>query len=595
MPKGIVDTPAKEKKWEKAKEIAAEQGKSDRWPLVMHIFKQMGGLSKDDEDKNIKIERALAAQGRKTAIPQEAHEVLHSWWQQNKDRLLSPKQKETLSNIQGVKQKRSSLKLVKSEYLQEMYNAISALKNELIEDLNKAKKSNSDKFIPWERSANHSEEHSEILNDILKKTDHEPHEVEFIKSFLSDRGHTPKEIENMYSLIKKGYHPREAAHLVSTLKVGRGEQTDPEKSKESKIMPTPLSQAMLNDLRPIIAQFLRIKEKTTASEPEKNPILHANKDNKLRIEQANQHYREERQRFLNSKDYKDLSPIDKIKATANWEKEYRQKNPNYAKRTTEIADQARHQHEINTRRRNDFIQEARESLAAPSALPYYHGEQETSEEFEGPQLSQKEIIQSTEAPEDSSESITMSPQEAAQSIGQKSSDKEKQSVSFKTNPWMVFATQNPNYAEHTRITVQKQKKSMESSEPWDKPPDDPLSQIKEAFDRGEISREQVEKLVRRHLQEQKKSTETFAPEAGAEPETAPKMAEKPVFTDPVGKGSAKAPEPTKAPEPVKASEQTSSPEPVKGVQAIKNMAKPEQLERMQNVDAAKMAIKQKKE
>lgn len=89
MPKGVVETPSQEKKWEKAKEIAAEQGKSKRWPLIMHIFKQMGGMSKADQDhQNVLVERALAAQGKKTTIPQEAHEALHSWWQSNKDRLL---------------------------------------------------------------------------------------------------------------------------------------------------------------------------------------------------------------------------------------------------------------------------------------------------------------------------------------------------------------------------------------------------------------------------------------------------------------------------------------------------------------------------
>jgi hypothetical protein len=41
MPANIVKTPAEEKKWEKAKELAKEQGEAGNWPYIVGIFKKM--------------------------------------------------------------------------------------------------------------------------------------------------------------------------------------------------------------------------------------------------------------------------------------------------------------------------------------------------------------------------------------------------------------------------------------------------------------------------------------------------------------------------------------------------------------------------
>lgn len=153
MPKNIIKTKAQEKKWSKAKEAATDQGKSQRWPLVMHIFKQMGGLSKD-EDKNAKIEAALNAQGRKTTIPKEAHEALHSWWTQNKDTSMTPEMKQRLADIKAPKERRAQFKVVKSrEELSELQKSLEYLRTAVASDLFKAKTTRKE----WSPSRQYSE------------------------------------------------------------------------------------------------------------------------------------------------------------------------------------------------------------------------------------------------------------------------------------------------------------------------------------------------------------------------------------------------------------------------------------------------------
>jgi len=141
MPKGVIKTKSQEKKWDKAKEAAADQGKSQRWPLIMHIFKQMNGLSKEDNDRNTKIEAALAAQGRKTTIPQEAHDVLHSWWSANKDKVMTPDMKQRMAEIKAPKERRAQLKVVKSvEELNLLAKSLEYLRSAVPTTLAKAKR-----------------------------------------------------------------------------------------------------------------------------------------------------------------------------------------------------------------------------------------------------------------------------------------------------------------------------------------------------------------------------------------------------------------------------------------------------------------------
>ena len=316
MPKGIIKTPAQEKKWKEAKASAAKQGQSENWAYVMGVFKQMGGMSKvDGEDKNVLVERALSAQGKKTAIPHEAHQVLHSWWQENKEKLLSPKQKQTLSDIKAPKERRAGMKLVKNkEYLSEMYAGLSAIRDQIAEGLQKARSE-------WQQHPDH----------------------------------TPEELDQIQKLVGEGYHPREAAHLISKTGAGRGEHRDFERAKKSSVAPTMLSDKMLAELKDIAKQRLGSYSEYEGSraEPEKQPVKYASHQMKTAHAGKTADYNKAYTDFLASDELKGLSPMDRHKKVQGWKSEWKEKNPDYNKSLTEAAnvgskykeaEQARKQH-----------------------------------------------------------------------------------------------------------------------------------------------------------------------------------------------------------------------------------------------------------
>jgi acid stress-induced BolA-like protein IbaG/YrbA len=304
MPKGIVETQSQKKKWQKAKKIAAKQGQHENWRFVMGIFKQMGGMSKADQDhQNVLVERALAAQGKKTTIPQEAHEALHSWWQSNKDKVLSPKQKETLAEIKSVKQKRSQIGLVKTAYLDEMYRALSAIKHEIHDDLTKAEGKSSSE---WSQS-----EH-----------------------------HTPEELERIAKLVQEGYHPREAAHMLSPSTGGRGEPKDFMRALQSYVKPTQLSPRMLEEARKVAQQWLEGYESHLAetSKPEINPIAHASSKLKTAHAEKTGDYHKAYTDFLASDELKGKSPLERHKAVQAWKTKWKQENPEHEKSLAEVSE-----------------------------------------------------------------------------------------------------------------------------------------------------------------------------------------------------------------------------------------------------------------
>ena len=294
MPKGIVKTPAQEKKWKEAKASAAKQGQSGNWSYVMGVFKQMSGMSKvDGEDKNILIERALSTQGKKTAIPHEAHQVLHSWWQENKEKLLSPKQKQTLSDIKAPKERRAGMKLVKNkEYLSEMYAGLSAIRDQIAEGLQKARSE-------WQQHPDH----------------------------------TPEELDQIQKLVGEGYHPREAAHLISKTGSGRGEHRDFERAKKSSVAPTMLSDKMLAELKDIAKQRLSSYSEYEGSraEPEKQPVKYASHQMKTAHEEATADYSKAYSDFLASDELKDLDPLEQHDRVEGWKSEWKRNNPEYNK------------------------------------------------------------------------------------------------------------------------------------------------------------------------------------------------------------------------------------------------------------------------
>ena len=311
MPKGIIKTPAQEKKWERAKDIAEEQGKGKRWPLIMHIFQQMSGMSKDDgEDKNVLIERALERQGRKTAMPDEVHQVLHSWWQENKSTALTPEQHERLKQIKAAKQK-PGLKLVKgSQYIDSLYGALYALRETISEDLRKADeekdKKRERKFFPWSPSPDH----------------------------------TRQELIEMKRLVDQGYHPREAAHIVSNGLGGRGEHRDFQRALTSNVKPTMMSDKMLQEMRDVAGQWLNKYHAKSAKylEPEKNPVQYAAAQMKAAHENRAAKFNKEYGDFLASDQLKGLLPMARLKAVEAWKNDWKQKNPEYESTSANVYD-----------------------------------------------------------------------------------------------------------------------------------------------------------------------------------------------------------------------------------------------------------------
>jgi hypothetical protein len=130
-----------------------KSSENKNWKSVISKFKQIGGLEKEDSDRNMKIEAALNAQGRKTTIPAEAHEVLHDWYQSKGKSLLTPEQSSKLKAIKEPKEKRSQFKIVKSnEELNDLQKSLVYLKEAINSDLFKAKTIKSE----WQPSKQYS-------------------------------------------------------------------------------------------------------------------------------------------------------------------------------------------------------------------------------------------------------------------------------------------------------------------------------------------------------------------------------------------------------------------------------------------------------
>lgn len=200
MPTNVVKTKAQEKKWKDAKASASKSNKSGNWAYVMSIFKQMGGLEKEDVDRNIKIEAALAAQGRKTTVPQEAHDALHSWWQTKGNSSLTPEQSQRLSEIKSVKEKRADFKVVKSKVeLDELKKSLEYLREAVQSPLFKAKTerqqwspsrvySNKDhEAMKPHLDAGHSLQEAAHMSGVERTAQNHPHKIPELSPVMRDK------------------------------------------------------------------------------------------------------------------------------------------------------------------------------------------------------------------------------------------------------------------------------------------------------------------------------------------------------------------------------------------------------------------------
>lgn len=179
MPKGVIKTPADEKRWDKAKDAVSESHSEGElpWALVMHVYQNMGkaeltsipgGAEDEKMDRDALIERVLERQGRKTTIPNEVHSVLHDWWNTKGKSLLSPEKQKKLSDIRGVKTRRSEMKVVKStDDLAKLQKSLSFLK-EVLEDLVKAEEEDKPKDN-WKPSFEYKTEHLASMHPYTSK------------------------------------------------------------------------------------------------------------------------------------------------------------------------------------------------------------------------------------------------------------------------------------------------------------------------------------------------------------------------------------------------------------------------------------------
>jgi hypothetical protein len=305
MPKNVVKTPADSKKWKKAKEAAAESGHSEQWPLVMHIFQRMKGVVKSD-DSNIKIERALESQGKKTALPSEIHQELHSWWQANKEKVLTPKQKKTLAEIQSVKQRRSGMKLVK---------IFANMIEEAGEYLNKAK-----------------DEEKEAWT--VELPDWQPHDL------------SKESRAKVDALMKEGLSEREAYHLAGVQQISQQTRKAAKNKDEhalaqqvqSGFNPSTFSEEFIKRAKPVaqkyMAQFDAHRENT--ANPALNPLLATRAARKKAFSSFSLH--EAMKEFRDSDKFKGVPAEDQGLTMALFEREWHKANPGvHAKELAEAS------------------------------------------------------------------------------------------------------------------------------------------------------------------------------------------------------------------------------------------------------------------
>jgi hypothetical protein len=442
MPKGVVETQAQEKKWERAKDIAEKQGKGKRWPLIMHIFKELGGMSKvEGEDRNVLIERALERQGKKTVMPDEVHQVLHSWWNDNNAKKLTHEQHQALADIKTAKNKpKPNLKLAKARELEGLYGALSALRQVIAEDLRKDSKKSSSR--EWEMSKNH----------------------------------TPQEMAEMNKLIQEGYHPREAAHLVSKGLGGRGEPRDFMRALTSGVKPTMMSDKMMGEMRDVARQWLDNYHTKTAKylEPEKNPIKHASAQMKAAHQGRSAKFDKEFSDFLASDELKGKSPMERHKAVQAWKTDWRSKNPEHDASIVDV-NQAGKQFKESEAARRQHVDEIKAHLVH-GGMPV---ESASGEEFE---------------------SAPMTGRAVAEHMGLKQDEEGGMQYATTKDPAMQFAGAHKKFIESQLAPQVRAKQAQQapaapvavSAEPKPAAPAEPAK----AVIRRRASPEQVERMSR---------------------------------------------------------------------------------------------------
>ena len=242
------------------------------WPSVIDMFK--------DEDKNAKIQAALDAQGRKTALPSEVHEQLHNWWKKNKATALTPEQHERLKSVQSVKHKRAGIKMVKA--IEEYEDLLKGVREELIK-LQKAEKPKRAPMKDWEPKI------------------YKPEEAAAIRQY-----------------VDQGYHPREAAHLsgVETSRPGQAFKS------------TPLSPKMLEALKPVAKDMVKQfrDERNSKTQAHVNPDLATAHKTRQIFSGLDNSVDDAVKEFKSSGELEKLPPHERLKALNKFKADWHSKN-----------------------------------------------------------------------------------------------------------------------------------------------------------------------------------------------------------------------------------------------------------------------------
>lgn len=148
MPVNVVKTERDEHLWEKAKQIASENGQAENWPYVMGIYKKMQGTEKTAglldtlTGKNILKAKALVEEGEKTLLSAKAKQqatskkladAVHDFESQNKGRsagdIARVRREYANSNIFAKPFKRHKARAeeraIRKDYITRKQNAIS--------------------------------------------------------------------------------------------------------------------------------------------------------------------------------------------------------------------------------------------------------------------------------------------------------------------------------------------------------------------------------------------------------------------------------------------------------------------------------------
>lgn len=157
-----------------------------------------------------------------------------------------------------------------------------------------------------------------------------------------------QQIKDIMDLMEQGYSEREAHRLAGAHR----EHSDFQQAMKSGVNPSPISNKMLEQLKPLAAEFLENAEKHDRLQADirKNPQKYVSGQIANEHDKLTAGYKHAYNDFLNSEEMKGLRGPARIKAVREWKKQWREQNPGIIEGTTQLAGKHR-----------DLTQEAKEA------------------------------------------------------------------------------------------------------------------------------------------------------------------------------------------------------------------------------------------